>query len=76
MRSIYRVLIALVIGVLSGTIAGAVILGAVGWFSDGSGDEPRWILVGTYLGAKLGLIFGGTVGLVIGLFIAVTRRHR
>lgn len=73
------VIIALIAGAISGAIAGAVILGAVGWFSEGSGlagAEPRWMYLGLYIGARLGLLFGATLGLVIGLLMIAYRQLR
>lgn len=58
---ITKVLSGLIIGAIGGAVTGDLILGGLGWFSEGSlgsGDESRWAFLGLYLGARLGLLLG------------------
>jgi len=67
---ITKLLTALMIGAIAGVITGGLILGGLGWFSDGSGasgDQSRWAFLGLYLGARLGLLLGSTLGALAGL---------
>jgi len=67
---ITKILTALMLGAIGGAITGGLILGGLGWFSEGSvgsGDESRWAFLGLYLGARLGLLLGSTLGALAGL---------
>ena len=71
---ITKILAGLMIGAIGGAITGGLILGGLGWFSEGnvgSGDESRWAFLGFYLGARLGLLPGSTLGALAGLLWSV-----
>lgn len=72
---ISKIVIALIVGAIGGAGAGALILGGLGWISEGSagssGDGSRWAFLGLYLGARVGLLLGATLGTFVGVFWAV-----
>ena len=77
--AISKIVTALIVGTIAGASAGALILGGLGWFIEGSvtsGDESRWTYLGLYQGARLGLVLGATLGTLAGLLWIIYSHHR
>ncbi|MDQ3668182.1 MAG: hypothetical protein M3410_16740 [Acidobacteriota bacterium] len=67
--SLYRGLIGLAIGCVSGGILGASVMWFISWLRENP-DEPAWIFAGTMVGLMFGIVGGSLLGLIIGLFSA------
>ena len=67
--SLYRGLISMAIGCVSGGILGASVM----WFISGlreNPEEPAWIFAGTIAGLIFGIVGGALIGFIVGLFSA------
>jgi len=65
--SLYRGLIGLAIGCVSGGILGASVVWFISWLRENS-EEPAWIFAGTVVGLIFGIVGGSLLGFIIGLF--------
>ena len=65
-----KILLATLIGMLVGAIAGALILGMDQWFSErwqvDSAEIEKWVSIAVFMGVFIGAIAGALIGLVVG----------
>jgi hypothetical protein len=65
------IILTTLIGILAGAIAGALILGIDQWFRErwqtDSAEIEKWVSIAVFMGASMGAIGGGLVGLIVGI---------
>ena len=67
--SLYRGLIGMAIGCVSGGILGASVMWFISWLRENP-EEPAWIFAATMVGLMFGIIGGAMIGFIVGLFSA------
>ena len=67
--SVYRGLLGMAIGCVSGGILGASGMWLISWLRENP-EEPAWIFAGTMVGLMFGIVSGSLLGFIIGLFSA------
>ena len=65
-----RIVLATLIGIFAGAIAGALILGVDQWFRERWQTDPaeieKWVSIAAFTGASMGAIAGALIGLIVG----------
>ncbi len=67
--SLYRGLVGLAIGCVSGGILGASVMWSISWLRENP-EEPSWLFAGTVVGLMFGIVGGSVLGFIIGLISA------
>jgi hypothetical protein len=71
---VYRGLIGLAIGCVSGGILGASVMRFISGLRENP-EEPAWIFAGTMIGSIFGIAGGSLLGFIIGTFSAQRASH-